>query len=486
MNIRWTIYVLIIVCGFISCKSEKESLAFSNGKVIISGIIEEPDDNANIVTLISVGPVETIRKTELIDSAGAFRFEFDIIHPHIILIKYEKDIAYVYACQRDSLFLKLNSKALENEDLPAYVVSGKNAKTSMDIREYRPFNNLIKFQPDINKDLSVADFLVRLKKGIQKEDSVLSAFIKKYHPTNDFIILERKGIIYRYANYLIHYKYFHYKIKTKYSGDLFDKSIFPIDDDSALVSSSYGVHLSQYAMDKYMQQDTVVKHLLKEKEFLQAYRICLDNICQNEKPGLSRDVMCFRILNALRESSNSDFLTLWKNVNHFINDTTLINLMEKKNDLTEKQKNYGVSLLEPDSKEEQEIIVDFWNVIKEKYNGEIIYVDLWATYCGPCRVEIPHAIKLHKYYKNKPIAFVNICMSSDKVAWKDAIENQHIAGDNYFLNKAQTQLLSNKLDLQGYPTYLIFDKNGNMVDNSAPRPSSDIEIKAKLDELLKN
>lgn len=459
---------------------------FLEGKVIVSGIIEEPDDNANIITLISVGPVETNRLTEIVDSSGAFQFEVDIIHPHPLIMKYGKGTAYVYASQGDSIFLKLNAMAFNSEDHPTYAVTGDHAEISLNIQNYLPYKNGIRFQPRIDKDLSVEDFLKRLQNGMKREDSVLSVFIKEYHPTMDFITLERKGIIYRYANFLIHYKYFHFRNKTRYNGDLFDKSIFPVDDDSALVSSSYGCHLWHYSTTRYMQQDTVVKQLLEKKELLKANRICLDNICHYETPGLSRDVMCFRILNALRVSSYSDFLTLWKNADLYIHDTTLISLMKEKMDLTKRQKIYGISLLESDSKEEQEITGDFWEKLKEKYNGKIIYIDLWATYCGPCRAEIPHAIKLHKNYKNKPIAFVNICMSSDKVAWKDAIENQHIAGDNYFLNKAQTQLLSNKLNLRGYPTYLIMGKNGYLVDKDAPRPSSDREIRARLDEMLKD
>jgi len=45
-------------------------------------------------------------------------------------------------------------------------------------------------------------------------------------------------------------------------------------------------------------------------------------------------------------------------------------------------------------------------------------------------------------------------------------------------------MLSNKLNLQGYPTYLIIDKRGHLVNKNAPRPSSGEEIKARLDEML--
>ena len=159
-------------------------------------------------------------------------------------------------------------------------------------------------------------------------------------------------------------------------------------------------------------------------------------------------------------------------------------MFQKKNERFQKQKNYKISVFDFKSEKEQEILGDFWDILKEKYKGKVLYIDIWTTWCGPCRSEIPYAIELHEYYKNKPLAFVNICMSSNKDVWEETIKKNHIAGDNYYLNKSQARLFRDKIHFQGYPTYLIIDKNGILTDESAPRPSSDKKIKAKLDKLL--
>gem|GEM_PF-2745247 len=64
------------------------------------------------------------------------------------------------------------------------------------------------------------------------------------------------------------------------------------------------------------------------------------------------------------------------------------------------------------------------------------------------------------------------------------LESSNITGDNYFFNEPQTQLLRNKLQFEGYPTYLIVDKQGDLVDKNAPRPSSGEEIKKILNEWI--
>jgi len=64
------------------------------------------------------------------------------------------------------------------------------------------------------------------------------------------------------------------------------------------------------------------------------------------------------------------------------------------------------------------------------------------------------------------------------------IKENNIRGDNYFFNDAQTQILRDKLKFEGYPTYMIIDKNGKLIDKNAARPSSNEILRKRLNELI--
>jgi len=75
--------------------------------------------------------------------------------------------------------------------------------------------------------------------------------------------------------------------------------------------------------------------------------LCLDRIVEHEKPGLSRDIMCFRILNALFQESFEDITTVWQGVGHFMENETLISLLEEKKEQHVHASRYSVTMLNP-------------------------------------------------------------------------------------------------------------------------------------------
>jgi thiol-disulfide isomerase/thioredoxin len=483
MKITQTIFILLAVIAMSACNSKKEDSLLRRGKVIIEGNIELTDDHSKVVTLYAPNSIETIRKTEIIDSTGTFRFEFETFHSHDAFIKYKNIRVDLYVTPSDSLFLKLNSEALKNNSYPFFEISGSNAETSNNIIEYWRFRRLASFVSDV-ENKSVEEYLSDLAQYISLEDSVLSAFIEKYNPTDDFKTWAKNYIIYSKASKLLSFNTHHDRNKTQFEGELFDKRLFPVNDDSAIVTSLYGTHLWHYSSFRYMGDDTLVMNLLRKEKRFQAYNTYLKNIIKHEEPGISRDIMCYKLFKMLHKHSLDVFNALRKDVSLFIDNKELIAMVQEKKKVVETKRVSNISQLSLESKEECEIMGGFWERIKNKHKGKVIYLDFWATWCGPCRGEIPHAIELHDYYKDKPIGFVNICMSSDSIMWKKIVEDSHIAGENHFLNNDQTKIVRSKFKIPGFPTYMILDKEGNIVNYDAPRPSTDSIIKGKLDDWI--
>lgn len=474
--------ILLSLIVITSCSTKRNKTEIQIGKVVIKGTIEMLDNSSKVISLsYSTSTDRCDYGTEIIDSDGNFRFEFEVLHSQDVLLHYEKGFTKLYIQPSDSLILTLNAVNYKNERFPEYQIKGTNSGVSKEILKYLQYRNIEDFQPNV-KNKSVEEYLNDLKAQIFIEDSVLSAFNKIHNPSATFLMWAEKDIIYNYANYLGDFNIYHNMNKSSYKGDLFDKNLFPVNDDDAIVSSWYDYHLKSYSYR--FNKDSLVKKLMNEEKYSGTYRLVLSNIIKNEEAGISRELMSYRLLLELQKKSNSEFLLLAKDVNKFLNNKDLIAIIDKRKELFEAKDNYHISRFDSDTQEEKEIIGDIFKNLADRHQGKVMYVDIWATWCGPCKSEIPHAIELHKYFEKEQIVFVNLCLASSKVEWEKTIKNSQIVGEHYYFNKEQTELLRNKLKFAGYPTYIIIDKNGNIVDENAPRPSSNEIIKKRLNKLI--
>ncbi|MBV5283811.1 MAG: TlpA family protein disulfide reductase [Paludibacter sp.] len=108
--------------------------------------------------------------------------------------------------------------------------------------------------------------------------------------------------------------------------------------------------------------------------------------------------------------------------------------------------------------------------------GKVIYVDCWATWCGPCRGEIPYSKELMMKLKDLPVSFVFLCFDSEKDKWKAEVEKSKLGGTHYFIPKESGEYFKEAFSITGYPTYMLFDKNGNLISNNTIRPSEQDKI----------
>ena len=120
------------------------------------------------------------------------------------------------------------------------------------------------------------------------------------------------------------------------------------------------------------------------------------------------------------------------------------------------------------------------------FKGKVVYVDVWATWCGPCKGEIPHLIKLEEAYHDNPnIMFMSVSVdkSKDIDKWKQMLKDKGMGGVQLFAGDRSDEIMK-PYKITGIPRFMLFDKEGKVVNAYAPRPSSG-EIKALLDATLK-
>ncbi|MGN0283012.1 MAG: TlpA family protein disulfide reductase [Prevotella sp.] len=120
------------------------------------------------------------------------------------------------------------------------------------------------------------------------------------------------------------------------------------------------------------------------------------------------------------------------------------------------------------------------------FKGKVVYIDIWATWCAPCRGEIPFMGKLEEEYADrKDMVFMSISVDNEKDhdKWMAMVKEKDMKGYQLFAGAGAADLRKAN-NITGIPRFILIGKDGKVIYSKAPRPSSD-EIRAVLDEALK-
>lgn len=119
--------------------------------------------------------------------------------------------------------------------------------------------------------------------------------------------------------------------------------------------------------------------------------------------------------------------------------------------------------------------------------GKLVYIDVWATWCGPCIREIPSLKQLEADYHDKDIEFVSMSIDpqADKEKWLNMVKEKDLKGIQIFADNDWKSGFVQEYGIKGIPRFILIDKNGNILNADAPRPS-DPEIRTLIEENLKS
>jgi thiol-disulfide isomerase/thioredoxin len=114
------------------------------------------------------------------------------------------------------------------------------------------------------------------------------------------------------------------------------------------------------------------------------------------------------------------------------------------------------------------------------YKGKVVYLDVWASWCTPCRAETPKLKALYEKYKNDDrIVFLSIAVSDRIDNWKKAVEDDKATWTQLY-DKGTT--IQDSYKANAIPKFILIDKQGNIANPDAPRPSSGAVIEKLLQQ----
>lgn len=122
--------------------------------------------------------------------------------------------------------------------------------------------------------------------------------------------------------------------------------------------------------------------------------------------------------------------------------------------------------------------------ILNKYNDQVIYIDIYATWCVPCRMHMPYSKSVIEKFKDEKVAFLFLCCQSPEKDWESMIRKEEMPGHHYYISREDYPALDEMFNIKGFPTYVLINKEGKVITTNATHPNYEQALADQLNELL--
>lgn len=210
------------------------------------------------------------------------------------------------------------------------------------------------------------------------------------------------------------------------------------------------------------------------KDFYKSTHTYLSNI---DAPEIIKEVLMAKNLTSafFRNGINPNSSFIYNSFkNQFSNSKYLHSLKQTYDDLVKLKSNKTASDIIGNTADGNEMSLS-------ELEGNIIFIDIWATWCKPCIEEFPATIELSKKY-NDQVKFVYFSIDKDTSKWKKFLTTHPELNGIHLLDQAENSILQ-LFEIEGIPRYILIDAEGVIVNSHAPNPSSG-ELEAMFEELL--
>lgn len=106
------------------------------------------------------------------------------------------------------------------------------------------------------------------------------------------------------------------------------------------------------------------------------------------------------------------------------------------------------------------------------FRGQAVFIDVWGTWCAPCKEEMPHIAKLYERYKNdKRLKIISIACDKKVDVWKNYLQKHPEPWAQYIVTPEGDKVLDSVYHVYGIPRFMLIGKDGTIIDSDASRPS---------------
>ena len=432
-------------CALFSCQDPV------NNTVIITGTITEPlDETASI----SSKDYRT-SYTDSLDSEATFEIEFELDAPSYMNFIHGKESTAMYVRPGDSIRVNINPSEFDE------TIKYKGSKAS----SFLAAKYLLEDNLDLRElySLEEPDFLTAVAKASAQMNGLLDSVGEGVFKTE-----QKRVISLQWASKKLSYK----KYYTNLGNGEIELSVnyFKFMEDIDINDPSFLEDNNSYNFLKTYVSSNVSTDF--DHELLSNFDFIARTFnSQTTKDKIAYDLLKDFIKNEVLEDGDV-IMEAYKSLQ---SDSVKYNEL---NDLRLEMAafntgNPAFDFTYPNVKGDSISLSDFV--------GSLVYVDVWATWCGPCKAEIPSLQKLEADYHEKNITFMSVSVDTDKEAWEKMVKEQELGGVQLWADGWSE--ITKDYAIFGIPRFMLFDSNGNVISTDAPRPSSS-EIRELLEANL--
>lgn len=319
---------------------------------------------------------------------------------------------------------------------------------------------------------------------VQEMDStkrVMSALLEvesgKHRFISPFVESERNALVYAQANAYLLYKYQSEEAgKADLTADISSKAQSGDLNNEAM---RYHDLYVGYATNLVNYNANVKYENALDKSYTHYCELKVDEVCSSVKSQLNRDVIFQNVMNQILQDAGAQDIR--KTAAKFETCCTDEKLKNRVRMVLAQYASLYPGEMAPDA-----VCFDSTGqtLRLSDLRGKVVYVDTWATWCGPCKREIPELKKLEADFHGKNVEFISISTDQNLGAWKAFLAKQEMSGKQLHQSENIDESVSKLYMVNSIPRFIIINEEGKIVSADAPRPSSGTQVRDMLNEVL--
>jgi thiol-disulfide isomerase/thioredoxin len=504
INLTRAILLLPALLIFTSCisKIDIKPVKTTSEPVYLTGKVlnHKKDKNALTIYYEDIASGDQYNYVTLIDSSGNFRIKFNQYYPQDVLIRYGDEAFPIIVHPKDSINIVFDAdKMSDKEELAKTILfSGSSADEnsklvafySIVIKMCIPWDLYSRYEKEKNPD-EIASILDSLKTAKNK---VVNEFIQQglSKELEEWI---RNEVDFDFNYWLARYPDDHAKFNNLDEHTVVPTSFYDFMNikfsPEYLTNSKSVDFIGLYRLERVTSLMIDDGKLHKSNEMWiykgDVNKAEISSILKSTNDTLLREILIAQHLYHVLERGEIKYFEKYyplfeKTVRlPFLREPLINKYVVTKENYEHPRKDKGTLLkLAKDTPADQII-----SKIIQEHQGKIIYLDIWATWCGACRNEMPYSIELMNTLNSDKVDFVYLCTDSEEDKWKALISELKIKGSHYLATPDQSRFVYKLFEMSGVPQYVLIDENGNIEKKGYQLRPSEGVIKAEIENLLK-